>query len=82
MFYGDHGIELEKATTWINAVIAQHPDVYYYYYQKARILAKKGDKEGAIGAATKAQELAKQDTNATSRDEYIRLTEALIASQK
>jgi hypothetical protein len=83
IFYGEHGIELDKAAAWLDTAIAQRPDgAYYYLYHKALILAKKGDKEGAIAAATKSEDLAKQDTNVTAKEEYIRLNEAIIASQK
>jgi len=83
IFYGDHGIELDKAAAWLDTAIAQRPDAaYYFYYHKAIILAKKGDKEGAVAAATKSEDLAKKETNTTAREEYIRLNEAIIASQK
>jgi hypothetical protein len=38
--------------------------------------------EGAVAAATKSEDLAKKETNTTAREEYIRLNEAIIASQK
>jgi hypothetical protein len=82
VFYGEHGIELDKAAAWIDVAVAAHPDAYYYMFQKARILAKKGDKDGAIAAAHKSEELAKADSNTTAKEEYIRLNEALIASLK
>jgi hypothetical protein len=83
IFYGDHGIELDKAAAWLDTAIAQRPDAaYFYLYHKALILAEKGDKEGAVAAATKSEDLAKQDTNVTAKEEYIRLNEAIIASQK
>jgi hypothetical protein len=83
IFYGDHGIELDKAAAWLDTAIAQRPDAaFFYYYHKALILAKKGDKEGAVAAATKSEDLAKQDTNVTAKEEYIRLNEAIIASEK
>ncbi|HEY5228857.1 MAG TPA: DUF2911 domain-containing protein, partial [Opitutaceae bacterium] len=82
VFYGEHGIELDKAAAWMDVAIAAHPDAYYYMFQKARILAKKGDKEGAIAAAHKSEDLARADSNLTAKEEYIRLNEALITSLK
>jgi Protein of unknown function (DUF2911) len=82
IFYGDHGIDLDKAAAWIGAAVAAHPDVYYFTYHQALILAKKGDKEGAIAAARKSEDSAKADSNTSAREEYIRLNEALIASLK
>ena len=50
-------------------------------YQKARILAAKGDKAGAEAAARHSIELAAK-TNGPAKDEYLRLNEALIAGLK
>ena len=50
MFYYDHGQDLQKASKWIDAAIADR-ETYYIVHLKAKILAKLGDKEGAIAAA-------------------------------
>jgi hypothetical protein len=81
VFYSDHGIYLDKAAAWMDAAIAEHPDAYYLMYQKARILAKQGDKDGATAEARKSIELASKDGE-PAKSEYIRLNEALIASLK
>jgi hypothetical protein len=77
MFYYDHGQDLQKASKWIDAAIAQR-DAHYMEYLKARILAKLGDKEGAIAAAKRSTELAikAKDTG------YVKMNEDLISSLK
>jgi tetratricopeptide (TPR) repeat protein len=81
MFYLDHNLDLDKASAWIDAAIAEQPDAYYYIYQKARILAKKGDKEAALATAKLSIEIASK-AGGPAKDEYIRLNEALIAGLK
>jgi hypothetical protein len=77
MFYYDQGQDLEKAKKWVNAAIAQR-DAHYIEYLKAKILAKLGDKEGAIAAAKRSSELAvkAKDTG------YLKLNDDLISSLK
>jgi hypothetical protein len=79
LYYLDHNLDLDKAVAWMDKAIAEQPDAFYLVYQKARILAKKGDKEGAIAAATQSREMASKATG-PEKDEYIRLNDALIAS--
>jgi hypothetical protein len=75
MFYYDHGQDLEKASQWIDAAIAQR-EAHYIVYLKAKILAKLGDKAGAIAAAKRSTELAiKADDTG-----YVKLNADLIAS--
>ncbi len=81
MFYLDHDLDLKKAVTWIDAAIAADPEAFYMVYHKARILAKQGDKAGAIAAAQKSIEGATKAGGAI-KDEYVRLNETLIASLK
>lgn len=77
MFYYDHGQDLQKASKWIDAAIAQR-DAHYMEYLKAKILAKLGDKAGAIAASKRSTELAikAKDTG------YVKMNEDLIASLK
>jgi hypothetical protein len=77
MFYYDHGQDLNKAKEWVNAAIKQR-DAHYIEYLKAKILAKLGDKEGAIAAANRSTELAKK-ANDTG---YVKMNEDLISSLK
>ena len=77
MFYYDHGQDLQKASKWVDAAIAER-EAHYIVYLKAKILAKLGDKEGAIAAAKRSTELAiiAKDTG------YVKLNEDLISSLK
>ena len=50
-------------------------------YRQGLILAKKGDKAGALAAAQKSKELA-SDQSGELKEEYYRLNNALIASLK
>ncbi len=81
LFYLDQKLDLDKANAWIDAAIAEQPDAFYFYYQKARILAAKGDKAGAEATARHSIELVSKTTG-PAKDEYLRLNEALIAGLK
>lgn len=81
LFYLDHNLDLDKAAAWMDAAIAEQPDAFYYLYHKGRILAKKGDKAGALAAAQQSLAMAAKATG-PEKDEYTRLNEALIASLK
>ncbi len=81
LYYFENNIDLNKAEKWMDEAIAASPGTFYFSYHKARILAKKGDKAGAIAAAQKSLEGARKAEGAI-RDEYIRLNEGLIASLK
>lgn len=77
MFYYDHGLDLQKASKWVDAAIAER-EAHYIVYLKAKILAKLGDKAGAIAAAKRSSELAvkAKDTG------YVKLNDDLISSLK
>jgi len=78
MFYYDHNLDMQKAKTWIeNATLSG--ETYYIVHLKAKILAKLGDKEGAITAAKRSSELAAKAEGASG---YLKLNEDLIASLK
>jgi hypothetical protein len=79
IFYLDHDLDLTKATTWFDAAFAAQPSGFYIVYHKARLLAKTGDKSGAIAAAKQSIAIAEKAGGAV-KDEYIRLNHALIAS--
>jgi hypothetical protein len=81
MFYADNKLDLDAANGWIDAAIAQQPDAFYLYYQKARILAAKGDKAGAEAAARHSIDLAAK-ASGPAKDEYLRLNQALIDGLK
>jgi hypothetical protein len=73
LYYIDNGKDLNQAVEWLDKGIAQNPDAYYMYYQKARALAKLGKKQDAITASNKSIELAK----AAKNDDYVALNEKL-----
>jgi hypothetical protein len=58
-FYYNHDQDLNKALAWINTGLADKPNIAFEMcYLKAEILAKQGDKAGAIAAAKESTELA------------------------
>jgi hypothetical protein len=75
MFYYDHGQDLQKASKWVDAAIAER-EAHYIVYLKAKILAKLGDKEGAITAAKRSSELAVKANDPG----YVKLNSDLISS--
>jgi hypothetical protein len=78
MFYYDHNLDLSKAKTWIEAA-TKSSETYYNMNLKAKILAKSGDKEGAIAAAKRSSELAAKTEGASG---YLKLNDELISSLK
>lgn len=78
MFYYDHNLDLQKAKSWIESATATG-ETYYNVNLKAKILAKLGDKEGAIAAAKHSSELA---TKADGASGYLKLNQELIDSLK
>lgn len=77
MFYYDHGQDLHKASEWVDEAIKQR-EAYYVVHLKAKILAKLGDKDGAIAAANHSKELATQAKDTA----YVKLNDDLISSLK
>jgi hypothetical protein len=81
IYYLDHDLDLNKAAAWMDAAMAEDPTAFYFGYHKARILAKQGNKAGAIAAAQKSIEAANKATGAI-KEEYVRLNETLISGLK
>jgi hypothetical protein len=79
MFYFENNLDLKQALEWMNAGIAKQPEAFWMIYRKGLILAKLGDKAGAVAAAKQSMELAAKRPGEI-KDEYTRLNEALIAS--
>lgn len=75
MFYYDHGLDLEKARKWIDAAVAER-EAHFTVHLKAKILAKLGDKAGAIAAAKQSTELAIKAKD----NSYVKLNKDLISS--
>jgi Protein of unknown function (DUF2911) len=80
-FYWEHNLDLAKAAAWMDLAVAAQPDAYYMFYHQARVLAKKGDKAGALAAAQHSIELAEKDPS-PAKEEYRRLNQAVIDSLK
>ena len=78
MFYLENGKDLNQAVTWFDKAIAQNPNAFWIYHQKANALAKLGKKDEAKQTALKSIELAKAQQNS----DYVQLNEKLIASLK
>ncbi len=81
MFYYENNLDLKKAAAWIDLGIAEQPEAFWMIYRKGLILAKMGDKAGALAAAQKSLELAATQKGEI-KEEYTRLNNALIASLK
>jgi hypothetical protein len=77
LFYYNHGRDLKKASEWVDAAIAAR-EAHYIVYLKAEILAKMGDKEGAIAAAKHSSELAEKANDPG----FVKLNADLISSLK
>jgi hypothetical protein len=75
-FYFDHGLDLQKARTWIDAAVAER-ETFFTVHVKAKILAKLGEKEGAIAAAKRSSELAIKAEGPKSG--YVKMNDDLIA---
>lgn len=85
MFYYENDLDLNKALEWMNAAIAANPGQMWMIYRKGLILAKKGDKAGALAAANESLALIKNSPEGTPdslKEEYTRLNNALIKSLK
>lgn len=76
LFYFDNNLDLNKAKAWITEATAGDAPAFYMVHLKAKILAKLGDKAGAIAAARQSIAAAE----GAAKAEYIRLNEAIIAS--
>lgn len=78
-FYYNHDLDLKKALDWVNAGLADNPRIAYeMLHLKAQILAKQGDKAGAIAAAKQSSELAVQAEGQGSS--FVKMNDDLIAS--
>ena len=78
-FNFNHGLDLKKALAWLDAGLADKPRIAYELLNlKAKILAKQGDKEGAIAAAKQSSELAIQAEGPASS--FVKMNQDLISS--
>ncbi len=82
MFYFESNVDLKQALAWMNEGLKEQPNAFWMIYRKGLILAKLGDKAGALEAAKASRAMAEKDQRAGIREEYLRLNDALIASLK
>lgn len=81
MFYFNNDLDINKAAEWMEKGVAEQPKAFWMIYRQGLVLAKKGDKAGALAAAQKSKELASGQSGEL-KEEYYRLNDALIASLK
>jgi len=80
-FYFDHTKDLGQALLWVNAGLARpSPIAYQLLYLKAKILAKQGDRNGAVTAAEQSSNLAIQVEGTGTP--YFKMNQEVIASMK
>ena len=70
VYYLNAGKDINKAKTWIDkAIEMREQPAFWFHRQQSLIYAKAGDKKGAISAAKKSLEMAKEAGN----DDYVAL---------
>jgi hypothetical protein len=80
-FYYNHDLDSKKALEWVNAALESNSRIAYeYLHLKAQILAKQGDKVGAIAAAKQSTELAIKAEGSGSS--FVKMNQDLISSQQ
>jgi hypothetical protein len=78
-FYFDHTRDLTQALLWVNSgLLKPSPISYQLLHLKARILAKQGDRDGAIAAANQSSQLAIQAEGPGTP--YFKMNQEVIAS--
>jgi hypothetical protein len=80
-FYYNHDLDLQKALDWVNAGLADNSRIAYeMLHLKAQILAKQGNKAGAIAAAKQSSELAIKAEGPGSS--FVKMNDDLISGLK
>jgi hypothetical protein len=80
-FYYNHGLDLKQALAWVNTGLEGRPRIAFeLFHLKAQILAKQGDKEGAIAAAKQSSELAVKAEGPGSS--FVKMNDDIISSLK
>ncbi|MGO9585757.1 MAG: DUF2911 domain-containing protein [Limisphaerales bacterium] len=78
-FYYNHGLDLKKALAWVNSGLEGQPRIAFeLLHLKAQILAKQGDKAGAIAAAKQSSELAIKVEGPGSS--FVKMNDDIISS--
>lgn len=81
MFYYENDLDIKQAVAWMNEAVKEQPDAVWIVYRQGLVLAKAGDKPGALASANKALELANK-AGGSLGTEYKNLSESLIAKLK
>ncbi len=68
-YYFEEGKDLNKAKEWIAKAVEMRPDAFWVMRRQSLILAKLGDKKGAIAAAKQSLKVAEEAGNA----DYVKL---------
>ena len=80
-FYYNHSRDMTRALEWLNDGLADNPNIAYeMLHLKAKILAKQGDKAGAIAAAKQSSELAVKAEGPGSS--FVKMNQDLISGLK
>ena len=80
-FYYNHDLDSKKALEWVNTALESNSRLAYeYLHLKAQLLAKQGDKAGAIAAAKQSSELAIKAEGPGSS--FVKMNDDLISSQQ
>ena len=80
-FYYNHDLDSKKALEWINKALEANSRIAYeYLHLKAQLLARQGDKVGAIAAAKQSSELAIKAEGPGSS--FVKMNGDLISSQQ
>ena len=80
-FYFNHDLDLKKALGWLDAGLADKPRIAYeLLHLKAQILAKQGDKDGAMTAAKESSSLAVKAEGPGSS--FVKMNDDIISSLK
>jgi len=78
-FYFNHDLDMKKALAWLDTGLADKPKIAYELLNlKAKILAKQGDKDGAIAVAKESSELAIKAEGPSSS--WAKMNQDLISS--
>lgn len=79
-FYYNHDLDSKKALEWVNTALESNSRIAYeYLHLKAQLLARQGDKAGAITAAKQSSELAVKAEGPGSS--FVKMNDDLISSQ-
>lgn len=77
-YYMENGKDLKMANEWYDKAIAANPNAFWLIHNKAKCLAKMGNKKDAIDTANKSIAIAKEQKD----EHYVYLNEKLIESLK